>query len=64
MRAYATALQPPAGPVFLSLPIDDGEKPALEPAEDRTVATRVAPDPAPGSAVVADVAYHPDHTGR
>ena len=33
MRAYATAVQPPAGPVFLSLPIDDGEKPGLGPAE-------------------------------
>jgi thiamine pyrophosphate-dependent acetolactate synthase large subunit-like protein len=48
MRAYVTAVQPPAGPVFLSLPNDDGEKPALGPAEDRTVATRVAPDPARG----------------
>ena len=28
MRAYATAVQPPAGPVFLSLPLDDWERPA------------------------------------
>ena len=29
MRAYAVALQPPAGPVFVSIPLDDWEKPAL-----------------------------------
>ena len=29
MRAYAAALQPPAGPVFLSVPLDDWDKPAL-----------------------------------
>ncbi len=45
MRAYATAVQPPAGPVFLSLPLDDWEVPALGAAEVRTVATRTAPDP-------------------
>jgi len=45
MRAIATALQPPAGPVFLSLPLDDWEKPALGPAVVRSVATRTAPDP-------------------
>lgn len=44
MRAIATALQPPAGPVFLSLPLDDWHKPALGPAVVRSVATRVAPD--------------------
>ena len=31
MRAYATALQPPAGPVFLSIPLDDWATPALGP---------------------------------
>ena len=31
MRAYVVALQPPAGPVFLSIPLDDWEKPALGP---------------------------------
>jgi benzoylformate decarboxylase len=46
MRAIATALQPPAGPVFLSLPLDDWGKPCQGPAVVRTVATRVAPDPA------------------
>lgn len=45
MRAYATALQPPAGPVFLSIPLDDWEKPALGPAVVRTVAERTVADP-------------------
>src|SRR5689334_17005545 len=44
MRAYAIALQPPAGPVFLSIPLDDWEKPALGPAVVRTVSRRVGPD--------------------
>ncbi len=44
MRAYAVALQPPAGPVYLSIPLDDWEKPALGPAVVRTVSHRVAPD--------------------
>ena len=49
LRAYAAALQPPAGPVFLSLPLDDWgkEMPAslLESLAPRSVATRVGPDP-------------------
>ena len=44
MRAYAVALQPPAGPVFLSIALDDWEKPALGPAVVRTVSHRVSPD--------------------
>jgi benzoylformate decarboxylase len=44
-RAIATAVQPPAGPVFLSLPLDDWDQPCAGPAVVRTVATRVAPDP-------------------
>lgn len=44
MRAIATALQPPSGPVFLSLPLDDWEKPCEGPAVVRSVATRIAPD--------------------
>jgi benzoylformate decarboxylase len=46
MRAYAVALQPPAGPVFLSIPLDDWAKPALGPATIRDVSHRVAPDAA------------------
>ena len=45
MRAYATAVQPPAGPVHLSLPLDDWAKASLGPAVVRDVARRVAPDP-------------------
>jgi benzoylformate decarboxylase len=44
MRAYAVATQPPAGPVFLSIPLDDWNKPALGPAVVRSVSTRVQPD--------------------
>ncbi|MFG1401059.1 benzoylformate decarboxylase [Xanthobacter sediminis] len=46
MRAYAMAVQAPAGPVFLSIPLDDWDKPASAPAVVRTLATRIAPDPA------------------
>jgi benzoylformate decarboxylase len=46
MRAYATATQPPAGPVFLSLPLDDWQAAALGPAVVRSTSTRTGPDPA------------------
>jgi benzoylformate decarboxylase len=46
MRAYATAIQPPAGPVFLSLPLDDWAAPALGPAVVRSASARTGPDPA------------------
>lgn len=45
MRAVATALQPPAGPVFLSFPLDDWDKPCQSPAVVRSVSRRVAADP-------------------
>lgn len=44
MRAYATAMQAPAGPVFLSLPLDDWDKALDGAAVLRTVSRRVAPD--------------------
>lgn len=43
MRAYTIAVQPPAGPVYLSIPLDDWEKPALGPAVIRTASQRCAP---------------------
>jgi len=45
MRAVATALQPPAGPVFVSLPLGDWEKPCEGRAVVRTVSQRIGPDP-------------------
>ena len=45
MRAYAVASQPPQGPAYLSLPLDDWEAESSGPAVVRTVATRTAPDP-------------------
>ena len=45
LRAYATAVQEPAGPVFLSLPLDDWDKEMSFEVPVRTVSTRTAPDP-------------------
>lgn len=45
MRAYAMAMQAPAGPVFLSIPLDDWDKPATEEAVVRKISTKIAPDP-------------------
>lgn len=45
MRAYATAVQQPAGPVFLSLPLDDWDQEMDDVDVFRTTSTRVAPDP-------------------
>jgi benzoylformate decarboxylase len=45
MRAYAAALQPPTGPVYLSIPLDDWDQPALGEAVVRTVSSRYSADP-------------------
>jgi benzoylformate decarboxylase len=45
MRAYAMAVHPPRGPVYLSLPLSDWEVEIPDTGIMRTVATRVAPDP-------------------
>ena len=43
-RAVYTAMQPPRGPVFVSVPADDWDVPA-EPVDVRPYTTSVAPDP-------------------
>ena len=45
MRAYAMAVQPPSGPVYVSIPLDDWDQPADGDAIVRTVSSRYAPDP-------------------
>ncbi|MFK5856253.1 MAG: benzoylformate decarboxylase [Bacteroidota bacterium] len=45
MRAYATAIQQPTGPVFLSLPLDDWDQEMDDIDVFRTISTRTAPDP-------------------
>ena len=50
LRAYATAFQPPQGPVYVSLPVDDWDQKAIDqPGVDisaaRSFSHRFAPDP-------------------
>ncbi|GII25983.1 benzoylformate decarboxylase [Planosporangium mesophilum] len=45
MQAYARAVQPPAGPVYLSIPMDDWEQPADGAPSVRRVSDRIAADP-------------------
>ena len=45
IRAWAMAVQPPAGPVFLSIPMSDAEKPCLPVPDIRSVSTRLAASP-------------------
>ena len=43
-RAYYVAMQPPCGPTFVSVPIDDWDHPA-QPAAARSVSRELHPDP-------------------
>ena len=43
-RAYYVAMQPPCGPTFVSIPIDDWARPA-QPIEARHVSRELGPDP-------------------
>src|SRR5687767_2527189 len=44
-RAYYLAMQPPCGPTFVSIPVDDWDR-ATEPIAKRVVSRAIAPDPA------------------
>lgn len=45
MRAYAMAIQEPAGPVFLSIPLDDWNKEFNDEVVVRNISQRIGPDP-------------------
>jgi benzoylformate decarboxylase len=59
-RAYYVAMQPPCGPTFVSVPIDDWTRPA-QPVEARKVSRELGPDPAAMKSLVAALtdAKHP-----
>ena len=50
-RAYYVAMQPPCGPTFVSVPIDDWTHPA-QPLQARNVSREFGPDPAAMQALV------------
>ncbi len=54
-RAYYVAMQPPCGPTFVSVPIDDWAHPA-QPVEARSVSRELGPDPDAMRALVAALA--------
>src|SRR4051794_29180810 len=51
-RAYYVAMQPPCGPTFVSVPVDDWMRPA-QPVEARQVSREFGPDPAAMAALVS-----------
>jgi benzoylformate decarboxylase len=54
-RAYYVAMQPPSGPTFVSVPIDDWNHPA-QPIEARQVSREIGPDPAAMKTLAAALA--------
>ena len=57
MRAYAMAVQAPAGPVFLSIPMDDFDKPCGSASPVRKIQGRIGGRPGdarPGHRSVED----------
>jgi benzoylformate decarboxylase len=53
-RAYYVAMQPPCGPTFVSVPIDDWSRPT-QAVEARQISRELGPDPAAMKALVAAV---------
>ena len=45
IRAISMATMPPAGPVYLSIPLDDWDAKVISTSVPRAVSTRIAPDP-------------------
>src|SRR4051812_43897187 len=54
-RAYYVAMQPPCGPTFVSIPIDDWTRPT-QPIEPRRVSRELGPDPEAMKALVTALA--------
>jgi benzoylformate decarboxylase len=54
-RAYYTAMQPPCGPTFVSVPIDDWTHP-VQPLAARQVSREIGPDPDAMKSLVAALA--------
>jgi benzoylformate decarboxylase len=54
-RAYYVAMQPPCGPTFVSVPIDDWNHQA-RPVEARSISRELGPDPAAMKALIAALA--------
>jgi benzoylformate decarboxylase len=54
-RAYHVAMQPPCGPTFVSIPIDDWDHPA-QPITARSVSRELGPDPQAMKALAAALA--------
>jgi benzoylformate decarboxylase len=54
-RAYYVAMQPPCGPTFVSVPIDDWMRPT-QPIEARNISRELGPDPAAMHALATTLA--------